>query len=89
VSPLTWVRPGLPPILTIHGDADEIVEHSHATRLHAALVQAKVPNRLLTISGGGHGTFTPGQWADAFDVVRAFLGEHVPGIVAASPATSP
>ena len=89
VSPLTWVRADLPPTLTIHGDADEIVEHSHATRLHAALAQAKVPNRLLTIPGGGHGTFTPQQWADAFDVVRAFLNEHVPGIGVKAPATSP
>lgn len=89
VSPLTWVRADLPPTLTIHGDADEIVEHSHATRLHAALAQARVPNRLLTIPGGGHGTFTPAQWADAFDVVRAFLNEHVPGIVVKTPTTSP
>ena len=25
ISPLTYVRPGLPPILTIHGDADKVV----------------------------------------------------------------
>ena len=28
VSPLTDVRPGLPPILTIHGDADHTVPYS-------------------------------------------------------------
>jgi acetyl esterase/lipase len=31
VSPLTYVRPGLPPILTIHGDQDRLVPYNHAT----------------------------------------------------------
>ena len=33
VSPLTYVRSGLPPILTIHGDADPTVPYQHAVRL--------------------------------------------------------
>ncbi|MXW48866.1 MAG: alpha/beta hydrolase, partial [Gammaproteobacteria bacterium] len=33
VSPLSHVRSGLPPILTIHGDADAIVPFDHAVRL--------------------------------------------------------
>ena len=33
VSPLTYVRSGLPPVLTIHGDADKLVPYSHAVRL--------------------------------------------------------
>ena len=32
ISPLTYVRGGLPPVLTIHGDADPIVPYTHATR---------------------------------------------------------
>ena len=58
VSPLTYVRQGIPPILTIHGDEDSIVPHAHAVRLHEALDRAGVPNRLLTIEGGGHGGFS-------------------------------
>jgi acetyl esterase/lipase len=54
VSPLEYVRAGLPPILTIHGDADPTVPYSHATRLHEALNKAGVPNQLLTIPGGKH-----------------------------------
>ena len=53
VSPLTYVRPGLPPILTIHGDADPIVPHSHAIRLHQALDEVGVPNKLFTVVPGG------------------------------------
>ena len=37
VSPLTYVRTGLPPILTIHGDADPTVPYAHAVRLNEQL----------------------------------------------------
>src|SRR5713226_7824842 len=37
VSPLTYVRKDNPPVITIHGDADDVVPYSHAVRLHEAL----------------------------------------------------
>jgi len=40
VSPITYVRAGLPPIITIHGDEDDIVPYNHAARLYAVLEQA-------------------------------------------------
>jgi len=67
LSPLNAVRSGLPPVLTIHGDADEMVPYNQATRLHAALEKAGVPNRLVTIRGGHHGRHT---WTDD-DTLRA------------------
>ncbi len=73
VSPLTYVRPGLPPILTIHGDNDKLVPYSHAVRLHEALTKAGVKNQLLTIPGGGHGGFTEAESLHAFETVKAFL----------------
>ena len=76
VSPLTYVRPGLPPILTIHGTADNIVPASNATRLHEALEKAGTPNRLVLLKDAGHGDFTPQQAGEAYDAVRAFLREH-------------
>ena len=76
VSPVTYVRPGLPPILTIHGDADPIVPHSHATRLHQALDEAGVPNELLTIAGGGHGGFTEAETLRIYATIRDFLSAH-------------
>jgi acetyl esterase/lipase len=76
VSPLSIVRRGGPPVLSIHGDADALVPYSHATRLHAALAQAGVPNRLLTIPGGGHGDFSPAQQRQNIAAVFAFLGEQ-------------
>ena len=79
VSPVNYVRGDTPPILTIHGDADSIVPYDHATRLHELLDEWGVPNRLLTIEGGGHGGFSPEENQRIYAAIRAFLGEHVPG----------
>ncbi|MXY24506.1 MAG: alpha/beta hydrolase [Acidobacteria bacterium] len=76
VSPTHYIRGDLPPILTIHGDADSIVPYDHATRLHEALDDAGAPNQLLTIPGGGHGGFTPDQNQMIYNTIRRFLGEH-------------
>jgi dipeptidyl aminopeptidase/acylaminoacyl peptidase len=76
VSPLTYVRPGLPPILTIHGDKDQLVPYSHATRLHEALTKAGVPNQLLTIPNGRHGNFTAEERTKIFATIREFLKTH-------------
>jgi acetyl esterase/lipase len=73
VSPLTYVRAGLPPVLTIHGDADPLVPYSQGVRLHEALTKAGVKNQLLTIPGGGHGDFTAEQQIKAYETIHAFL----------------
>ncbi|RPH36360.1 hypothetical protein EHM92_04620, partial [bacterium] len=66
----------LPPVLTIHGDSDKVVPYSHAVRLHKALDAAEVPNKLVTIPGGGHGGFTRGQMAGIFKEIREFLSAN-------------
>ncbi len=76
VSPLEYVRADLPPILTLHGDADDIVPYDHAVRLHAALEKAGVANQLHTIPGGSHGGFDLNENLTAMRVIRGFLEEH-------------
>jgi acetyl esterase/lipase len=76
VSPLTWVRAGLPPILTIHGDMDQLVPYDEAVRLHAALSKAGVTNQLLTIPGGRHGNFTAEERTKIFSTIREFLSKN-------------
>ena len=75
LSPLTYVRSGLPPILTVHGDADHVVPYSDATRLHELLNNAAVKNQLVTIHGGDHGDFTPEQEMQAFEAIYSFLAD--------------
>ena len=76
VSPLTYIRRGLPPVLTIHGDADKIVPYQHAVRLHKALEEKGVENELLTIPGGGHGGFSNDETQKIFTTIDAFLRKH-------------
>ncbi len=76
VSPLTYVRQGLPAILSIHGDADPIVPYQQATRLHAKLEDAGVPNELHTVPGGGHGGFNREETLDIYQTIQAFLDRH-------------
>jgi acetyl esterase/lipase len=80
VSPLTYVRPGLPPIITIHGDQDDVVPYSQAVRLHQALDNAGVQNELVTIHGGKHGFFSDRDTLAAYDRIWRFLSVNVPGI---------
>jgi dipeptidyl aminopeptidase/acylaminoacyl peptidase len=77
VSPLTYVRSGLPPVITIHGDEDPIVPYSQNVRLHEALEKAGVPNRLVTIPAGKHGLFSQAEMAKAYGEIRRFLDEHL------------
>lgn len=76
VSPITYVRAGLPAIITIHGDQDNIVPFSHATRLHAALDKAGVPNQLVTIKGGMHGGFNRQALVESYAAIREFLRKN-------------
>ncbi len=76
VSPLTYVRRDLPPILTIHGDADVTVPYSHAVRLHAALEAAGAKHELHTVPGGAHGGFTREQTVEIFNTIQRFLTDN-------------
>jgi acetyl esterase/lipase len=76
VSPMTYVRNGLPPIMTIHGDADRTVPYPQAVRLHEALAKTNTVNQLLTIPGGGHGNFTPEQRTRIYTTIREFLAKN-------------
>ena len=86
VSPLTYVRRELPPILTIHGDADPTVPYAHGTKLHTALQQAGAASELVTVPKGLHGNFPPADQLRALDAVRAFLTKR--GVLRSAAASS-
>ena len=85
-SPLTYVRAGVPPTISIHGDADPLVPYTHSVRLQEALQKAGVAHKLVTIPRGGHGNFSTTEWRDAFVEIDSFLSANVP---AAKPPSSP
>ena len=76
VSPMTYVRAGSPPTLTIHGDADPTVPYQHAIALHEKLDELGVPNVLHTVPGGRHGGFNREQTLAIFETIRRFLSQH-------------
>jgi acetyl esterase/lipase len=53
-SPLTYVHPGNPPVLILHGDKDASVPYRQSQQLHAPLTQAGIRNELVTVKGAGH-----------------------------------
>jgi acetyl esterase/lipase len=73
VSPLTYVTSGLPPILSIQGDADPTVPYSHSVRLQEALDKVGVAHQLVTIPGGKHGNFTPEERTTIYVAIHQFL----------------
>ena len=73
VSPLTYVRAGIPPVITIQGDADPTVPYTHGIRLRQALDKAGVTNEHVTIPGGKHGGFTDAEMAKAYAAILSFL----------------
>ena len=76
LSPLAYVRDDLPPILSIHGNADNVVPYPEGVALHEALAETNVPNQLITIPGGGHGGFTAQQRNRIYVTIREFLAEN-------------
>ena len=46
-SPFSYIRKDNPPIITIHGDADDVVPYNHAVRLQQVLDKAVFPTNYL------------------------------------------
>lgn len=75
LSPLTYVRKDVPPILTLHGDADPTVPYEQGVRLTNALKQAGAKTELITVPGGKHG-FTPAEMNDLWPQIFKFLHKN-------------
>ncbi len=77
VSPITYVRKGLPPLITVQGADDTTVPTSEAKALNAALDAISADNALHFVAGAGHGFSTPASaWPDAESAMFTFLTQH-------------
>jgi dipeptidyl aminopeptidase/acylaminoacyl peptidase len=55
VSPMKYVRKGLPPIFAINGDADSTVPYEQSVKLVKALRDAGDDAELVSVPQGEHG----------------------------------
>lgn len=78
VSPISHIRSGLPPVVSVHGTADDVVPFAHAERLHRALTEAGVANQLIPIREAPHlyWFFKPDDLHKAYTAVFDFLRAH-------------
>jgi acetyl esterase/lipase len=75
LSPMTYVRKGLPPVLSIHGDADPVVPYDQSVRLTKELKAAGDPAELITVSGGQH-EFAPEEMSRLWPQIFKWLKKH-------------
>jgi acetyl esterase len=54
LSPLNYIRPGLPAFLLVGGTEDKSVPYSQSVNFQTRLAAAGVPNKLITITNAGH-----------------------------------
>jgi dipeptidyl aminopeptidase/acylaminoacyl peptidase len=76
VSSATHIRPGLPPTIHIHGDADPTVPYEQGVNEIEALKKVGVPAELVTVPGGGHGNFPREHVLRAWAAIEAFLTKN-------------
>jgi acetyl esterase/lipase len=72
MSPLTYVRPGLPPVFSVHGTADELIPSAQTAALTRAIQASGGEASAFFVDGGGHGLSIPQEDA-AFEAVAQFL----------------
>ena len=77
ISPILFVTVDDPPILLIHGDADELVPLANSEILTAALQETGVTHELLVIEGGDHGFRNPDHRAEATTAMVAWFNQHL------------
>jgi acetyl esterase/lipase len=75
MSPATYVRKELPPILALHGDADQLVPYQQSVNLIKAIKGAGGDAELITVPGGKHG-FTPQEMDELWPQIFKWLKKH-------------
>ena len=78
ISPLNHVRPGLPPFLLIHGEADKTVPLQQSLDFQARLRANNDVCDLMVIKGAGHALANWSQLEPDYPArMVAWLGEHL------------
>lgn len=77
-SPINYLRPGLPPVLIIHGSDDQVVPIEQSIDLHSALDSLDIQNEMQILDGVDHGFVfaSGGQMQLIQDWIATFVEEH-------------
>lgn len=88
-SPISHVSSSSPPVLLLHGDADDTVPYQQSVAMEAALAKVNVPVKLVRVPGGAHGpNFGTGgkphpQFAETLNETVTWLDRHLGAVPAA------
>lgn len=77
VSPIDFASAGDPPVLLVHGDADELVPIRHSERMYEALQAAGIVSDFVVIPGAPHGLFMGDAGVTAASAIKAWFDEHL------------
>ncbi|MBF6124493.1 alpha/beta hydrolase [Nocardia brasiliensis] len=80
-SPVTYVRPNVPPTLIVHGTRDHVAPYRGSAELAERLRRVGVENRLIAVPYGEHiFDFRWGDWGSQISrhTFAAFLAEYFP-----------
>ena len=75
-SPVNYVRPGLPPMILIHGNNDSRVAVEQSMDLAAKLKEAGSPVELIVVEGGHHG-MAMARTPEMLARLVAFFDQHL------------
>jgi len=82
-SPISHVSASSPPVLLLHGDADDTVPYQQSVAMEAALREAGAMVKLIRVTGGAHGSnFSMGgkahpQFAEVLNETVIWLDRHL------------
>jgi acetyl esterase/lipase len=77
LSPVSYVRADIPPLISVHGSNDTTVPVAQSQHLDELLQAAGADAQIHLVAGAGHGFSTPaGAWPDAESAMFGFLEAH-------------
>ena len=76
-SPVTFIAPGAPPTILLHGSTDPLVNPSQSVAVKNKLTAAAVINQYILYNGKGHGDWDNATYGNAFNNVQVFLEANV------------
>jgi acetyl esterase/lipase len=77
ISPILFVSDDDPPVLLIHGDADELVPIRNSEALTAEFEKVGVAHDFIVIEGGDHGFRNPADRSAAYQAMVAWFKAHL------------